>query len=424
MRTEFLGNLIFIFVFVSTMVLPQQQTRHFRGRVGKAMNYQLVKKESLNENVVDVLYLPDNERGLQTPDLLLLGKRRPNNSLAIDKMMTYSDKAVIKDSLMDPIKVFFSENLQYFGVNRMIKRPTVMDMNGKTAFQLFERSGKLLFEKETEQMYDLPFKEYLISNTGLVFEIDHINLSITLYDKSGKLIVQKDFSTSKVFDLSKGIRSTMSNHAQRLALVTNDFKHDGTEIIQLFVIDFNLKIIYQRSLDSEHTGYVNISNTGNIILWSSLKGPMMQDKETYFYNIPSRKEIVIDQVNTNRSKFYDDQFVIIAGRRRATLYDMNKYQQHFQYKIFGKDILSYDYAPYQKLIFILEGRRGKTKNELNHYWNVSVKVFNLNQVPAYELNLGNIEHKSKGRAFLSCTDDASEFIFRIGDAIYTYQAIQ
>lgn len=149
----------------------------------------------------------------------------------------------------------------------------------------------------------------------------------------------------------------------------------------------------------------------------------MKEKGTHILNLSDNKVNSVDQFYITQSEFYNEDLVILSAPRTLILYDIHNFQQLF-YRYNNKDILAFDYASGQELIFILEGIRGRHINDLDKYWNVQLKVFNLNQVPAFELDFGNIQHKSKGEPFLSCSNDAREFILRIGDEIYSYQITQ
>ncbi len=380
--------------------------------------YKLVNTQQLDETVNDIFYSLPNENGLREPGIILKYSIKGKSYTVIDN---YSKKNIKSD--FKSFYFYVSDNLKYFGREVMVSR-SFQGSRGESVFELYQLAGTKLFHIKFENNSEVKVWDLKILNNGYVLMINHMGGIIKVLDRGGNIINEKDFIFAEGFDRKKGFTIKDTKDSKYIALnVTDRDTANNTNYGTVYLVDLDLNVLYKKPLLNPGTSDINVSNSGNVLVfsWADKSSGRRSDLRSYIVNITEKKIYEYDDFFMPHSTFYDDFVMVFNSGKGLKLIDVNNGGEIFKYY---KPLLAYDYAPEAKLVFTLEGRyrpnRGESTDQLK---NVRLKILNLDGKPVFSLDLGTIDYKSRGRAFVSCTNDASKFILKVGDNIYTYEEV-
>jgi hypothetical protein len=182
------------------VTIPQWQRKELEKRIGiklkvipprkpapvltpekpKQVEYKLVREIDLEkERAGSVVFGPKKDKGSALSEIILGVK---------DEDICVYDSNFTLISKMRLYRLSFSKNLRYLGGIKYVKIPQDVTEKGSYKFELFDYTGKKLWELERELYYDAGLNSYSISSKGTVIERHHGSGEMSFYDQKGNEI--------------------------------------------------------------------------------------------------------------------------------------------------------------------------------------------------------------------------------------------
>lgn len=144
------------------------------------VEYKLVREIDLKtDGVESIVFGPKKDKSSALSEIILGLKGK--EVCVYDSTFNLLSKMYLR-------RVTFSKNLRYLGGIKYEKIPQDVTEKGSYKFELFDYTGKKLWELERELYYDAGLNSYSISSKGTVIERHHGSGEVSFYDQKGNEI--------------------------------------------------------------------------------------------------------------------------------------------------------------------------------------------------------------------------------------------
>jgi hypothetical protein len=241
--------------------------------------YRLLREMDLEpENAKVVIFGPKKSKGSALSDIIIGVK--DTNVCVYDSSFNLIRKMYLRDAI-------FSQNLRYMGGIKYVEHPSLHHEDtlpsgeietvegGRTfdKFQLFDYTGRNLWESEEKQLYEVN-STYSISNKGTVIELDHGNGMVTFFDQNGH-----ETSKIRVCNVSgtpgEGIAGEMfSDDGEYVLIIADDQCPDTLEArLRILFFTWDGRELWRSTTEENAEGDADVSEHGNYVIVSSLVWP-------------------------------------------------------------------------------------------------------------------------------------------------------
>ncbi len=401
------------------VILSQSDVLLKNQTLKKQLNYEIVNQNTFGEEIYNVIFLPEDENGLQKPGYLIGNSFRGNKKIVEDKVLDYNGNVILDN--LNSLRLSFSQNLKYVGSNSLVKRAT-MDSVGITLFRLFDRHGSLLFERENQYNYDESVLYYEISNSGKVLEIDHLGGNITVLDRQGAVIVQRQLLINTSLNRI-GFWVDFTNDGETFVLNLTDYDPSlGKKVAKTVMTNSHLEILFESVLQLKIADKVNISPEGRFIVSGNYSMSPERKLKTYIFDTLTDTKYKINKFNYTKTKFCKNDIAILYDPHNFILFNLNRFSKLFQCK--NTTALAADYSPDRELVFVCTGFRVSSRESPRHgYTSARMTIYDKQGYIVSSINLGDFYYDTAGSPFLSCSDDGKTVIIKIGNEILTYNSV-
>ncbi len=399
---------VIIILLVGSDFLFSQSSKNKNKR-----NYEVTSVFKLDENVQDILYSSKNNNGINYPSIII--KSDYKDGQTVDIINDFEKKHIVKGKKKFE-KILFSQELNYFSNIRRIENPT-KDKNGLDIIEFYKSSGEKLFEKQVKNNYEITLLRYRIMDNGYLLGINDMDGIIQIYDKSENFVVEKKLLEGTGFSRMRGFRFRYTPDCNYIAVNAIDTDKSNKKFIRTLLLDIDLNIIFEKTLSLSHHGNINISDDGSIIIASAFG--KINEGITYIFDLKNNKTTKIEDFAATHSCIFqkEDLVFLHSGRNGLKAFSISDGREIVHTS--GSIYYTYDYAPETGDLFVLKGY----DDGIGGLYTMNLFIRNIKNETSQDIYFGDIEYQSRSRCFISCTNDASKLILKMGDTIYTYEEV-
>ncbi len=228
------------------------------------VEYKLVREIDLKRDGVEsIVFGPKKDKNSALSDIILGLNEMENKVCVYDSTFNLISKMYLR-------RVTFSENLRYLGGIKYVKIPQDVTEKGSYKFELFDYTGKKLWELERELYYDASPNSYSVSSKGTVVERDHLNGILTFYDQKGNKIKKIQLYVGTWDPGGQGIRGEFSEDGEYLLIQAADEDgHAFGEGIGVLFFTSDGKELWRFNTEDKGMGAKNISKLNNYVAVST-----------------------------------------------------------------------------------------------------------------------------------------------------------
>ena len=390
------------------------------------VEFKLVREIDLKgDSVETIVFGPKKDKGSALSDIIL-GVKDENISI-YDSNFTLINKMHLE-------RLSFSKNLRYIGGLKFVKIPQDVTENGAYKFQLFDYTGRKLWELDRVLYYDSSPIRYSISNNGLAIELDNSSGIFTLYDQKGNEIKKIKLYTGEGDTEGQNIGGEFSEDGEYLLIVArDDYGHVFGEGKGVLLFTCDGKELWRFNLE-ENVGGGAISKLGNYVIVSALFWP----SSTY---PPDKKSTYLLSKNGALIKRYENvlgSLICFSSTEKYALFN-SPYEGAFLIDLpSGGVLLKYgrlagfhlvksldiDIAEDAKVFGFIACYPGTERLVMEKEGNIEVMLIGFESLKFWSDVFPSPDYRSLSPVSLRLSDDGKQMVIQIGTKIMIYQQVE
>jgi len=389
------------------------------------VEYKIVREVDLKADGVEtIVFGPKKDKSSALSELVLGLNGTDNEVCVYDSNFNLIHKMHLRDAS-------FSRNLRYIGGIKFEKVPQDVTEMGSYKFELFDYTGKKLWELERELHYDASYNGYSISSNGTVVEGDW-NGILTFYDQKGneRKKVQLYRGTGDIG--GQGMTGQFSEDGEYLF----EIAHDDVDHVfgvgkGVMLFTSNGEELWRFAIEENGGGGLGISNQGNYMIVSAFVWPVPDTgfkASTYLLSQTGKLIKRYDNLYTGRICFSsNEKYAFLAHQNTPFLTELNsgevisqwwKPKMASQYDI---NFNSVDIAEDVKILGLISCYPGVEKLVQDKEGNVRVLMIGFDGSKVWSDIFPSEEGRSLSPVNLRLSDDGKQMIIQIGSKIMVYQ---
>jgi hypothetical protein len=383
------------------------------------VEYKLVKEVDLSADGVETIVFGPKKDKSSTLSEIFLGLK--DEGKGWDKVYLYDFNFHLFGE-MHLCDVTFSKNLRYIGGIKYIKVPsttedTLPPLKVMYKFQLFDYTGKKLWELEERELYEVN-STYSISNKGTVIELDHGSGVVTFFDQNGNETRKIKVCNSQGTP-GEGIGGGIfSENGEYVLIIADEGCRDTVEEnVRVFFFTWDGKELW-RTTTEENSGGGTISKQGNYVIVSSLVWPSSNyppDKRST-YLLSKRGDLIKKYENLLGS------LICFSSNERYALFD--SYGTLFLIELpSGEFILKYDpKRGFYQVNSLDIAEDAKMFGLISGFGGENIQVF-LIGFDGGKVWANSFPFEGGGQS-LRLSDDGKQMVVQTGTKIMIYQQVE
>ena len=379
------------------------------------VEYKLVKEIDLKADGVEtIVFGPKIDRSSAQSEIILGVNEMDNKVCVYDSEFNLINKMDLRD-------ITFSKNLRYLGGIRFVKIPQDVTEKGSYKFELFDYTGKKLWELARELDYDASPNGYSISSKGTVIERNHLGGILGFYDHGGKEIKKTQIYVGEWDPGGQGMRGEFSEDGEYLLIQAgDDYGHTFGEGIGVLFFTLDGKELWRFNTEDKGMAAASISRFNKYVAVSTRWS-------TYLLSREGNQIKKFSKLFATRLCFSSNEEYALITEYSRTLHLLKTENGEIIFKhtpsASAGSIYSTDIAQDAKMFGIVACYPGITKLRPEKEGNVEVLLIGFDGSKVWS----DIFPSQEGPLFrmvnLLLSDDGKQMTIQIGSKIMIYQLV-